>query len=203
MEYVFLVSGIVLVTFYTYNYRRAFFSTNLVFKILSSLCFLLVALSLAIKRSFSETYIIWLLLGLFFGFIGDIVLGLKELYPQKRNKIIFLGISFFLLGHLFYYLAFLSFQEFIIIWPLLITTILTITLIICNKYLFKLVFSDNKTKYLAYFYTFVINNLLVLSFFNLLKNYNNLKGVIFFAVLMFDSDCDFRHAYDRTESAIG
>ncbi len=45
---------------------------------------------------------------LLFGFCGDILLGIKEVAPTFRGKLVPLGLLYFLVGHVFYLCAFIS-----------------------------------------------------------------------------------------------
>ena len=54
-----------------------------------------------------------------FGFFGDVLLGIKEVAPTFRGKLIPLGTFYFLIGHLFSLIAFISIGGFEII-PLII-----------------------------------------------------------------------------------
>lgn len=45
---------------------------------------------------------------LLFGFCGDILLGIKEVAPTFRGKLVPLGLLYFLVGHIFYLCAFIS-----------------------------------------------------------------------------------------------
>ena len=46
-----------------------------------------------------------LLLGLFFGMVGDILLNLRYIFPEKGQKIFIAGIVAFLIGHIMYLVA--------------------------------------------------------------------------------------------------
>ncbi len=56
---------------------------------------------------------------LMFGFFGDVLLGIKEVAPTFRGKLIPLGTLYFLVGHIFALLAFISIGGFRII-PMII-----------------------------------------------------------------------------------
>lgn len=45
---------------------------------------------------------------LMFGFFGDVLLGIKEVAPTFRGKLVPLGTLYFLVGHVFYLCAFIS-----------------------------------------------------------------------------------------------
>ncbi len=56
---------------------------------------------------------------LLFGFCGDIMLGIKEIAPTFRGKLVPLGLLYFLVGHVFYLCAFISRTGFKLI-PLIV-----------------------------------------------------------------------------------
>lgn len=49
---------------------------------------------------------------LMFGFCGDILLGIKEIAPTFRGKLVPLGLLYFLVGHIFYLCAFIRASSF-------------------------------------------------------------------------------------------
>lgn len=49
---------------------------------------------------------------LFFGFFGDVLLGIKEIAPTFRGKLVPLGLLYFLIGHVFYICGFTAIVEF-------------------------------------------------------------------------------------------
>lgn len=56
---------------------------------------------------------------LMFGLFGDVILGIKEIAPKFRGKIIPLGTVYFLIGHIFYLAAFIKTGGFRL-WALLV-----------------------------------------------------------------------------------
>jgi hypothetical protein len=49
---------------------------------------------------------------LMFGFCGDVLLGIKEIAPTFRGRLVPLGLLYFLVGHVFYLCAFISMSSF-------------------------------------------------------------------------------------------
>lgn len=49
---------------------------------------------------------------LLFGFCGDVLLGIKEIAPTFRGRLVPLGLLYFLVGHVFYLCAFISMSSF-------------------------------------------------------------------------------------------
>lgn len=53
-------------------------------------------------------YFCMICFALFFGFFGDVLLGIKEIAPVFRGKLVPLGLLYFLTSHIFYICAFTS-----------------------------------------------------------------------------------------------
>ncbi len=60
-------------------------------------------------------YFCMICFALFFGFFGDVLLGIKEIAPTFRGKLVPLGLLYFLVSHIFYICAFTSKVGFSII----------------------------------------------------------------------------------------
>lgn len=81
---------------------------GMLFKFLASFAFVSVAI---VGYSFSpkETYYFCLVsFALMFGFFGDVLLGIKEIAPRFKTKLIVLGLLFFSLGHICCLCAFVT-----------------------------------------------------------------------------------------------
>ena len=81
---------------------------GMLFKFLASFAFVSVAI---VGYSFSpkETYYFCLVsFALMFGFFGDVLLGIKEIAPKFKPKLIVLGLLFFSLGHICCLCAFVT-----------------------------------------------------------------------------------------------
>ncbi len=57
-------------------------------------------------------YFCMICFALFFGFFGDVLLGIKEIAPTFRGKLVPLGLLYFLIGHVFYICGFTAVVEF-------------------------------------------------------------------------------------------
>ncbi len=57
-------------------------------------------------------YFSFVLIALLFGFCGDVFLGIKEIAPLFRKKLIPIGTGAFLVGHIFYLFAFTAVYSF-------------------------------------------------------------------------------------------
>lgn len=81
---------------------------GMLFKFLASFAFVSVA---TVGYSFSpkETYYFCLVsFALMFGFFGDVLLGIKEIAPKFKTRLIVLGLLFFSLGHICCLCAFVT-----------------------------------------------------------------------------------------------
>ena len=57
-------------------------------------------------------YFSFITFALMFGFCGDVFLGIKEIAPTFKKKLIPIGLVYFLIGHIFYLFAFSSVSGF-------------------------------------------------------------------------------------------
>lgn len=88
-------------------------------KFMASFGFISVAVVGYCMNPHNTYYFCLVCFSLMFGFFGDVLLGIKEVAPTFRGKLIPLGTFYFLVGHIFALLAFISVGGFNII-PLLI-----------------------------------------------------------------------------------
>ncbi|MBQ2775568.1 MAG: hypothetical protein IJF40_06765 [Clostridia bacterium] len=63
--------------------------------------------------------------GLLFGLGGDVLLGIKEIAPKYKNKLIALGTMSFMIGHIFFIAAFYREYPKFSIFPILTAVVLT------------------------------------------------------------------------------
>lgn len=102
MYYIVLAVGVVVSFLFCYQRRLGFSLQNLLFKAVSSLCFLLTAVFALINNSSALTYGSLIIMGGALGLVGDILLDLKGIYKQHENIYLRGGFIFFLIGHIFY-----------------------------------------------------------------------------------------------------
>ena len=89
-----------------------------------------------------------------FGLGGDVLLGIKEIAPKYKNKLIALGTFAFLIGHFFYLASFYKAEPTFSIIPYIAAFVITaIIAIIMKAVKMKL---DSKMYILCVFYFFVI-----------------------------------------------
>ncbi len=92
--------------------------------------------------------------GLLFGLGGDVLLGIKEIAPKYKNKLIALGTIAFLIGHFFYLASFYKAQTTFSFIPYIVALVITVIIAVAMKAVkMKL---DGKMYALSVFYFFVI-----------------------------------------------
>lgn len=100
--YIVLAVGVVVSFIFCYQRRLGFSLKNLLFKSISSLCFLLTAVFALIGNSSAYVYGSLIIMGGALGLVGDILLDLKGVYKQDEKTYLKGGFIFFLVGHIFY-----------------------------------------------------------------------------------------------------
>ena len=144
--YLFLLLNLFLslkIIFYFKGYKKL----SLLFKMLTSFTFLAVGAYGLSQTSVNEFHLI-MFLGLILGAIGDFFLELI----QKKNFLLY-GIFFFLMGHLFYIIAFSFIIQFNIIEVLVFVSLLLLSLFTFKYFSFNF----GKLKYPVYIYTIIIS----------------------------------------------
>lgn len=89
---------------------RAF--EGMLFKFMASFGFISVAVVGYCMNPRNTYYFCLVCFALMFGFFGDVLLGIKEIAPTFRSKLIPLGTLYFLVGHVFYLCAFIDIGGF-------------------------------------------------------------------------------------------
>ena len=77
-------------------------------KFMASFGFISVAVVGYCLNPVNTYYFCLVCFALMFGFFGDVLLGIKEVAPTFRGKLVPLGTLYFLVGHIFYLSAFIS-----------------------------------------------------------------------------------------------
>lgn len=102
LYYIVLSIGVIVSFIFCYQRRLGFSIKNLIFKSVSSLCYLLTAVFALIHNSAAYTYGSLIIMGGALGLVGDILLDLKGVYKQDEKVYLKGGFIFFLVGHIFY-----------------------------------------------------------------------------------------------------
>lgn len=100
--YVVLSVGVVVSLVFCYERSKGFSVKNLLFKSVSSLCYLLTAVFALINNNSAYTYGSLIIMGGALGLVGDILLDLKGIYKSEEKVYLKGGFIFFLVGHIFY-----------------------------------------------------------------------------------------------------
>ena len=80
---------------------------GMVCKFMASFGFIAVAIVGYMASPKNTLYFCLVCFALMFGFCGDVLLGIKEIAPKFRSRLIPIGTLYFLIGHVFYIVAFL------------------------------------------------------------------------------------------------
>lgn len=81
-------------------------------KFMASFGFISVAIVGYCLNPVDTYYFCLVCFALFFGFFGDVLLGIKEVAPTFRGKLVPLGMLYFLIGHILHLSAFISMGGF-------------------------------------------------------------------------------------------
>ncbi len=125
MYYIVLGIGVVVSLIFCYKRRLGYSIQNLMFKAVSSLCFLLTAVFALINNSDAYTYGSLIIMGGALGLAGDILLDLKGIYKKDEKTYLNGGFMFFLVGHIFYFCA-VIYSLKIKWWLILISVVLSV-----------------------------------------------------------------------------
>jgi uncharacterized membrane protein YhhN len=100
--YIVLSLGLVVSLVFCIKRRKGYSVGNLMFKSVSSLCYLLTATFALVSNSSAYIYGSLIIFGGALGLVGDILLDLKGIYRRDESKYLRGGFLFFLVGHVFY-----------------------------------------------------------------------------------------------------
>ena len=98
MYYIVLPFGVVLSLVFCWKRRLGYSVNNLIFKSVSSLCYLLTAVFALISNPQAHTYGSLVIMGGALGLVGDILLDLKGIYKSEEKVYLKGGFIFFLIG---------------------------------------------------------------------------------------------------------
>lgn len=100
--YIVLPFGLIVSLIFCIQRRKGYSLKNLMFKSVSSLCYLLTAVFALLSNSDAYIYGSLIIFGGALGLVGDILLDLKGIYKQDEKSYLNGGFIFFLIGHIFY-----------------------------------------------------------------------------------------------------
>ena len=100
--YIVLSVGLVVSLIFCFKRSKGFSINNLMFKSVSSLCYLLTAVFALLNNPEQYIYGSLIIFGGALGLVGDILLDLKGIYRKDESKYLIGGFIFFLFAHIFY-----------------------------------------------------------------------------------------------------
>ncbi len=119
--------------------------------------------------------ILFTLLGLVSGLIGDLFLEVQWFYKKRKHFMIFQGMIIFLIGHLFYMLAMTLFSGFH--YSALLVGFAMVIIVYVGSKLLDIDFK--RLKLMTYIYTFIIFTMVGLSFYQAIHQGFSLYSVVF------------------------
>ena len=138
---------------------------SLMLKAISSICFILCGI-FAISTVGSNNINLLIIAGLVMGLVGDIVLDLKIMYPEQSDQYFIAGTTSFAVGHAFYFVGVVLYNNAILsshlLWNLLasigVATVLTLVILLCSK---KMGMTFGKSLWLVIVYSFILTFMMV------------------------------------------
>jgi uncharacterized membrane protein YhhN len=176
IAFVLTISVLILGLFLTYYYKLQK-KQVLFLKTLTSVCFIGIGITSYFYNKDSIGFFTLIFSGLICGLLGDISLGLKEIYHLEARSWFIIGICFFLTGHIFYIIAIsqsLNSHYYLYI-------IMILIVMICGfAFSIKLHFDFGSLKGFIYVYLFASSVILVVSVLN--AYYDPIRYKIAFAI---------------------
>lgn len=170
MYYYLMVAVFILGLFLCFYYRLKPIQV-LLFKTLTSMCFIALGIIAFNLNKDAKPYFNVMIIGLVFGLLGDVALGVKEVNIDNKAKWILLGITLFFIGHLFYIIAMSKFINNIYLY--IVISLLLILLNILFTYILK--FNFGVAKYLIYPYIIISSVILTITLINAIIDPNHFK----------------------------
>ena len=173
---------------------------TIIFKTIASLFFVALGIYLFITVPGHFLFKLFLLLGLIFGLLGDVLLGFKYITTKTKKFWILAGMFAFAFGHISY-ITCLFVEYYIpgnpsfIVLPFVTAICLSVAYMFISK---RLGISFGKLLPFGLFYLFCLSSMLSTSFYMaLLNKFSILTGVLFFigALMFATSDCMLTGAY--------
>lgn len=173
---------------------------TIVFKTIASLFFVALGIYLFVIMEGHFLFKLFLLLGLIFGMLGDVLLGFKYITTKTKKFWILAGMFAFAFGHISYIVA--LFTEFyipgnviFIFLPFITSMVLSVIYMIISK---KVGISFGKLLPFGIFYLICLSSMLSTSLYMaILNHFSIVSGVMFFigAIFFATSDCMLTGAY--------
>ncbi len=192
MEYIYICIVLALIslsTFLFFEWREKYI-LSFFFKAISSLFFIVLTVcsyyylltypigSLSIITY--QRYFIFVLIGLSFGFIGDLVLALRTMQPEHQHPlIILLGTTVFGIGHLLYIIALSRYMA--LTWIVFLFSVMITAIIFVSGHYMKLKFGK------LYIPSVIYSFLLFLFVGQVIFGYHDISNKSFYLVLLIGS----------------
>ena len=182
MFYVLLSLLIISCILYVYFYERITKKQIFIFKVSTSFFLLMFGLYIFYKEKIYESYNLFIILGLFLGFIGDIFLGLRNLFIKYKHLFFVIGIGFFMAGHVAYINAmFMLFKSSVVLLVVLVIMLLLFAIIFTSKTNVKF----GKTILICHTYSLLSSIFLSVSLLNAIRLNTLIGFIILFGVINF------------------
>lgn len=173
---------------------------TIVFKTIASLFFVALGIYCAAITPGSVPFKVLLVLGLFFGMLGDTLLGFKYITTKTKNVWILAGMFAFAFGHIFYVAAlftgyYVPGNPWFIALPFLTAIVLSSIYMVISR---KVGIHFGKLLPFGLFYLFCLTTMVSTSLYmNILNGFSHVNVVMFFigAVFFAASDCMLTGAY--------
>jgi uncharacterized membrane protein YhhN len=183
LPYFYFAFSMLVLIFYALRLKKLTPKKRLVFKMINSSNFLILAIiSFLFNNDFDPTLFLLIIFSLIFGFIGDFFLGLMNLYSAHKGLYFKLGCLSFLLGHLVYLYLFAGSVDHI--WLYYLIVVLTLLAIIFLTFK-KLQISFGKHRLIAGAYMVIIISTFFAVAFYLFLNKTIFSTVFFIGFLFF------------------
>ena len=151
-------------------------------KAITGVFFIITAMTAYLVNPSNPIYATLIVIGGLFGLLGDIFLALKSISPQHFKKLVGVGMLFFALGHVFYFISILTSTN-ITIYPFLIAIIpLVVAYFILSTKKFS---SIGSIKIPALVYYYILSTTLIQSIFGAVD------GTAMFSVVFMIGTCFF------------
>lgn len=190
-----LVLGAIMSTVFIVSKVTNYSLKTIIFKTIASLFFVALGIYLFVVTTGHFYFKLFLLLGLIFGLLGDILLGFKYITTKTKKMWIMLGLFAFAFGHISYLVSlFLEFyvpgQTLFAILPFVLAVVLTsIYLVIAHKVDIRF---GKKLLPFCIFYLLCLTSMVSTSLFMaILHSFSIKTGILFFIGAVFFCASDF------------
>ena len=156
---------------------------TIVFKTVASLFFVALGIYCAVITPGSTPFKVLLILGLFFGMLGDLLLGFKYIVTKTKNIWILAGMFAFAFGHIFYVIAlfvgyYVPGNPWFIALPFLTAVVISSLYMVVSR---KVGINFGKLLPFGLFYLFCLTSMVSTSLYmNVLHGFSIVNLVMFF-----------------------